>query len=109
MDDALIVGMLQGSTHLLADLDNSFPGEPVAARQQAVERFDLDVLHRIVRCTIEFTGEIKANNVGMVKLLENRSLALEAGQRRLIATQARQHYFDRNSLSGLAVTSAVDA
>ena len=47
MDDALLVGVLQGGAELLAERDDFFPGHPAAPGHDVIERFALDVLHGV--------------------------------------------------------------
>ena len=78
MDDAVLVGVLQGGAELLAELDDFLPGHAAAAGHDVVERFALDVLHGVVARALELADAEEADDVGMVELLEDVGLALEA-------------------------------
>ena len=82
MDDAGVVSVLQGGAELHAVIDDLLPGQSAAAGQHAVERLAVDVLHRVIARALELADAEQADDVGVVELLEDDGLALEARRRR---------------------------
>src|SRR5260370_29192036 len=73
-----------------------------------VQRLAFDVLHGIVRGAMVLAGDVEADDVAMVKLLENFGLAFETRQGCFVAKRTGDHDLDGYFLTGFPVLGAVD-
>ena len=71
------MGILQSGTKLSAQWDKLFPGDAIAALDDAVERLAADILHDVKWRPLVLAAGMKLHDVGMLELLEDGDLALE--------------------------------
>ena len=112
VDDAGLVGVLQAVAELAAEIDDVLPAHAAAAGHDVVERFALDVLHGVVARALELAAGVEPDDVGVVELLEDVGLALEARDGAgVVVAESGGHDLDgddQDGLVGLDVAGAVD-
>lgn len=77
MDDAIVVGVLQGRRHLPRDGDRFLPGQSAGIFENVFECGSIDQLHHIEKLTIAFAAAVIGDDVGVRQLLQNNHFALE--------------------------------
>src|SRR5947209_12814366 len=98
--------LLQRGANLLTQGHDFFPCEAPTPFQQHLQGLAVDELHYVERSVAQAPGAKQPDNVRVAELLENRRLALEAGQRVRRDVGARDD-LDSDRLAGLVVTRPI--
>ena len=94
MDDAAVMGVLEGGRDLAGQFEDLAPRQPAALLENGVEAGAGDVLHGEPRPTVTHSGVEKADDVGVVEPANNFDLALEAKDEALFDGEFRRQHLD---------------
>jgi hypothetical protein len=108
MDDAAVVGVLEGVAHGDANPGYLAPTEAAAGRQLVLQAAAVDQLHYIEQVAVFFAIAVKLHDVRMQQALERLDFNLEALAEALVIGQVRRKHFDGRPLAGGVVHADID-
>lgn len=108
MDDAGVVGRLEGLADLDGDVDGFAPGDAFVTVEPLGECFAFDVLHDVVVGLVRSTMLEEPDDVWAFEFLERLDLAVEPGEKAGFAGEGRREHLDGDLISGLLVSGEID-
>ena len=94
VDDAAVVGVLQGRDDLQGQVEHLRPRQPAPLAEDRLAIPAVDVLHRVEEQPVVAAGLEEMDDVGMVELPQGLDFALEPGDEDVVSGQVGVEHLD---------------
>ena len=109
VDDALGMGMLQGTQNLGGEMDGFLPCQGSAALLEVfLQRDAVDIFHDDILHLVRDRDVVHLDNVGMVKDRDRFGLIFEASDQLFIIEKFLFQHLDRHRVAGLGILATID-